>query len=41
MPLILPIVKMCFEGLIQERPQQHINDPEVTLFNVGVDAGKG
>lgn len=36
MPLILPIVKMYFEDLIQEKPQQHTTDPKVTPLNIGV-----
>lgn len=38
MPLILPIVKMYFEDLIQEKPQQHTTDPKVTPLNIGVGA---
>ncbi|RDD35638.1 Chaperone protein DnaJ [Wolbachia endosymbiont of Cylisticus convexus] len=36
MPLVLPVVKICFEDLIQERPQQHTTDPKVTPLNIGV-----
>ncbi|WP_246038634.1 hypothetical protein [Wolbachia endosymbiont of Leptopilina clavipes] len=38
MSLILPIVKMYFEDLIQEKPQQHTTDPKVTPLNIGVGA---
>lgn len=38
MPLIIPIVKMYFEDLIQEKPQQHTTDPKVTPLNIGVGA---
>ncbi|AGJ99049.1 Dnaj domain protein [Wolbachia endosymbiont of Drosophila simulans wNo] len=36
MPLVLPIVKMYFEDLVQEKPQQHTTDPQVTPLNIGV-----
>ncbi|WP_264377645.1 molecular chaperone DnaJ [Wolbachia endosymbiont (group B) of Philonthus cognatus] len=38
MPLIIPIVKIYFEDLIQEKPQQHTTDPKVTPLNIGVGA---
>ncbi|WP_353287344.1 molecular chaperone DnaJ [Wolbachia endosymbiont (group B) of Gerris lacustris] len=36
MPLVLPIVKIYFEDLVQEKPQQHTTDPKVTPLNIGV-----
>lgn len=39
MPLVLPIVKMYFEDLIQEKPQQHTIDSKVTPLNIGVGVG--
>ncbi|MFL3876881.1 hypothetical protein [Wolbachia endosymbiont of Trichogramma kaykai] len=36
MPLVLPIVKMYFEDLVQEKPQHHNTDPKVTPLNIGV-----
>ncbi|OCA06401.1 molecular chaperone DnaJ [Wolbachia endosymbiont of Trichogramma pretiosum] len=36
MPLVLPIVKMCFKDLVQEKPQHHTTDPKVTPLNTGV-----
>lgn len=36
MPLVLPIVKMYFEDLVQEKPQQHTTDPKVTPLDIGV-----
>jgi len=39
MPLVLPIVKMYFEDLVQEKPQQHTTDPKVTPLNIGVGVG--
>ncbi|MDX5507738.1 MAG: hypothetical protein O7149_03930 [Wolbachia endosymbiont of Hylaeus sinuatus] len=38
MPLVLPIVKMCFGDLIQEKSRQHTTDPNVT--SLGTPAGQ-
>lgn len=37
MQLVLPIVKMYFEDLVQEKPQQHTTDPKVTPLNMGLE----
>ncbi len=40
MPLVLPIVKMYFGDLIQEKPRQHTTNPNVTPLNIGMAAGE-